>query len=389
MDKKIRGWIVYRILLYELRSAMVGGSTHIRHLFWSQLPPTIIRHNMTIERNVPLSAHTSFRVGGPADFFCSIKSESDLHEAVTFAKNNSLDLALLGEGSNVLVPDSGFRGLVAKMEMRGTMLREKGDSVFFDAAAGESWDSVVDLACSKSIFGLENLSFIPGTAGAGPVQNIGAYGSEIGEVIVSVSVIDLKSGEKKEMTANDCAFEYRHSIFKTEAGRSSVITKITLQLETKGRVNIGYKDLKEYFKDSYSSRLSPQDVREAVIKIRTAKLPDWKIVPTAGSFFKNPIIAIEKAAELKERFPEMPQFEFGGDRIKIPLAWILDKVLNLRGFAVGAARLFERQPLAIVAESGAVTKDIEVLASEVEKKVFEIVGIKIEREVEYLKKKNY
>jgi UDP-N-acetylmuramate dehydrogenase len=363
---------------------------------------------MKIIEGKPLADFTTFRIGGKARFFCAVENKEDLQEAVSFAKEKSVQIFILGGGSNILVSDKGFEGLVVKVDIKGIEELEKPKSsapakaetlkalvperkahragnqedVFICAGAGENWDDFVGWAVSNGYGGLENLSLIPGTVGATPVQNIGAYGVEVGDLIESVEVFDIKENTFKKLSHKECSFSYRDSVFKHEKGRY-VIASVLFKLKKNTTPDISYKDLVELFKNKQKPSIA--EVRAAVIAIRTAKLPDLSKVGTAGSFFKNPVISKEKYLELKERYPELPSFAEsakGGDgRVKVPLAWIIDKICGLKGKKYGKAGIHDTQALVIVNHGGATYEDVEKVAREVEKSVKEKTGIEIEREV--------
>ena len=392
-----------------------------------------------------LADFTTFRIGGKARYFCTIKKKEDIKIAFDFAREKKLPIFILGGGSNILVSDKGFDGLVIKIEIMGIkeiessanqesrrhghfsaekflplapvaltrppqpldLLRSTDSTdIFIRAGAGEDWDGFVDWTVKNGYGGLENLSFIPGTVGAAPVQNIGAYGTEVGDYIDSVEVFDTLDGSFKNLSKKECDFSYRNSLFKREKSRY-IIVSVLFKLKKDAELDISYKDLKEYFEKGLGTRelgirklenasdsgvttsnpyvLTPNpsvaEVREAIISIRKAKLPDVRYVGTAGSFFKNPIISKERHSELKERYPELPGFIEADGRIKIPLAWIIDKVCGLKGKKFGKAGIHDTQALVIVNHGDASFEDVEKVASEVQRLVKEKTGIEIEREV--------
>lgn len=339
---------------------------------------------MEIRKNEPLAPYTTLRVGGAADFFCVAKKVEDIIEATKFAKKEKIPLYVMGGGSNIIIPDDGVRGLVVMSELKGLLMRNLGNyTKELIVSSGENWDDVVSYSVKEGLYGLENLSGIPGTVGAAPIQNIGAYGAEVSEFIKSVRCINLKTNKEEVFSNDECKFGYRESVFKKATGSHLFVTAVVFELESTGRVNIGYSDLKNRFKDSYSSNLTPTDIRDAVIEIRKNKLPDYRLIGSAGSFFKNPVITSKKYDEIKALCIDMPIFESQDQdgEIKIPLAWILDNVLQLKGHIVGGAQIHVKQPLVIVNIGNATSKDIEDLAQFVEKKVMEKFRIKIEREV--------
>jgi UDP-N-acetylmuramate dehydrogenase len=344
---------------------------------------------LQIKENIKLAPYTTFRIGGPALFFCIVKAEDELKEATLFAKEKSLPIMVLGSGSNLLISGEGFNGLVIKNEIKGLALGEgavaesANDSAILTAYAGESWDGLVDRAVYLGFYGLENLSSIPGTVGAAPVQNIGAYGVEVAQVIESVRIFDTKLMTFLTLSNSDCKFGYRDSIFKRKRGRY-VIVAVTFKLFRKGILKMDYKDVKEYFNNKGIKVPTLVDMRRAIIEIRAAKLPNWKEVGTAGSFFKNPVITERQYEELKKKYPDLPGYPEEDGTIKVSLGWILDKICDARGLAVGKAGAYEKQALVVVTEEGATAKDVLALSAELMKRVKEKTGIEIEQEVEYV-----
>jgi UDP-N-acetylmuramate dehydrogenase len=333
---------------------------------------------MKIEKNKILAPYTTFRIGGPAQFFCSVKNENELVEAVAFAKDNNLEIFVLGGGSNILMSDEGFEGLVIKMEMMGVEFSPMGEVV---VQAGENWDEFVKQCVERDLYGLETLSYIPGTCGAAPVQNIGAYGSEVKDTVELVRAYDVEENIFKNFTNKGCQFEYRNSLFKREVGRY-IIVSTTFILKKEGKPNISYRDLAEYFKDKKEPTLS--EVREAVIEIRTRKLPDVKLVGTAGSFFKNPILAVGQAAELKKQHPDLPVYPVDDEYAKVSLGWIIDHVCNFKGVAKGDVGTYKNQALVLVNNGKATAEEVKAFAKEIENEVHKKTGILIEPEVQYV-----
>jgi len=339
---------------------------------------------MKLRRNVSLAKLTTLKTGGSAGYFTEVKTKSALREAVLAAKKNHLSFFVLGGGSNVLFRDSGFAGLVIKMGLKGVRFeKEKSGKSLAVAAAGEDWDRFVAKAVSKGFQGLENLSGIPGTVGASPIQNIGAYGAEVKDFIFWVEVFDTEKGKFSHLKNKECLFGYRDSVFKKPAGRNYIVTEVAYSLRRGGKPNLKYKDLSEYFSGRISSRPSVGAVRRAVLKIRRKKMPDMKKFGTAGSFFKNPVISASRFKALKRRYKGLPGFA-EGCRVKISLAWIIDKVLGLNGFCLGKAELYRKQPLIIVNLGGAKAREITALAAEVKRKILKSTGVRVEYEVNVL-----
>ena len=337
---------------------------------------------MPIQEQVSLAKYTTFKIGGNARYFCAVTSEKELIEAVDLAQKKSLSILVIGGGSNMLISDKGFDGLVIKMDIKGITDTDSRISV----GAGEIWDDLVACAVDKGLYGFENLSAIPGTVGAAPVQNIGAYGAEVCDLIVSVRALDTTTMSFIELSHDVCAFAYRDSLFKHEKGRY-IIVGVNFGTRKDGHVHIEYKDLKEYFsKQNQKSGAKPSchEVRDAVISIRSTKLPDWKQWGTAGSFFKNPIISKSKYTELKKAYPDMPSFAEPDGNVKIPLGWVLDKVCNVKGLKHGRAHVYEKQALVLVSEPGATAEEVTGLARMLMDCVKEKTGIEIEGEVEWV-----
>ncbi|HVZ76256.1 MAG TPA: UDP-N-acetylmuramate dehydrogenase [Candidatus Paceibacterota bacterium] len=329
---------------------------------------------MELTEHIPLAPFTTFGIGGPARYFARAKDISQLQEALAFAKERNLKVFFLGGGSNLLVSDEGFDGLIIKIELAG--VEQEGDTII--AAAGEGWDALVLRATQAELWGVENLSGIPGTVGGAVVQNIGAYGASLSQTLAWTEVFDTTTNTLKRLSNNDCRFGYRDSVFKKESGRY-VVLRAALALERDSAPNISYKDLAARFDGSSASL--PQ-IRAAVLEIRKNKFPDLAVEGTAGSYFKNPLMPRAEALKLQEKYPDMPVFDLPeSSNIKIPLAWLLDRVLNLRGYRVGSARLFEKQPLVIVADNNSRASDVKRLASDVREKIRAEFGVIVEPEV--------
>jgi UDP-N-acetylmuramate dehydrogenase len=338
---------------------------------------------MQLEENIALAPLTTFHLGGPARFFVTAKTVDDVRNAISFANDlpaqagKNLPTFILGGGSNTLVGDEGFAGVVIKIEIAG--IEESGTMLI--AGAGENWDALVAYAVEKNLWGIENLSGIPGTVGGAVVQGIGAYGASVGQTLAWVEVFDRETEEVKKMSNAECRFDYRDSFFKHDHERH-IVLRAAFELSPSPTPNVSYKDLAARFNDS---SMDLKAIRDAVLDIRKGKFPDIAVEGTAGSFFKNPIMSREQADELKKRYPEMPLFAMPEtDGIKVPLAWLLDKALSMHGTHVGGARLFEKQALVIAANRNASAHDVKELAALVQKKVFDELEIKIEPEVKII-----
>ena len=337
---------------------------------------------MTIEKDKALARLTTMRAGGPARFFAVAGNDGELAEALSFAEENSVPFFVLGEGSNILVADAGIDGLVVKIGSANVALEDgHAGGALLTADAGAHWDDLVSLAVEKGLGGIENLSLIPGTAGAAPVQNIGAYGAELADTLLWVEAYDARAKKTVRLTKEECGFGYRDSIFKKKEGAGLVITRLALALKKDGAPNISYKDVRDYFASRGTRSPSLEETRRAVMEIRTAKLPDPKKIGTVGSFFKNPIVSKEHYDTLAGQYPGLPAFPQKDGRVKIPLAWILDKACGLKGAREGEVGLYERQPLALVNFGNAHATDIRAFAEKIVRHVKEKTGIEPEYEV--------
>lgn len=340
---------------------------------------------INIKKNISLKKYTTFQIGGPAKYFVVVKTIQDLNEAIIFSKKNKLPVFILGGGSNLLVSDAGFPGLVIKNEILGVKFidlpalgGEMPDRVNMTVGAGEILDDLVNLCITRGLAGLENLSGIPGTVGGAVVQNAGAYGVEFSDRVVEVEGFSLLTNRSFNFRKLDCQFAYRDSYFKQNM--KSVITTVTLSLDKKPNYNLDYNGLKDRL--TKLGEITLPRVREAVLDIRKEKLPDWHKVGTAGSFFKNPIISETKFNELKDKFPNLPAFILPNGKVKIPLAWVLDKVCHLNGYKTERVGLYDKQPLVVVNLGRATFKDVESLSEKVKKEVEEKINLKIFEEVE-------
>lgn len=341
---------------------------------------------MDFLENISLKEYTTFRIGGDARYFIHTKQIHDLQIAIAFAQSRNLPVFVLGGGSNILVSDDGFPGLVIKMEIIDTIINEeKKGEVIVSAGAGIMWDDLVAETVKNDLHGLENLSLIPGTVGAAPVQNIGAYGAEVKDSIEWVEALDQETGVMKHFSNAECQFKYRWSFFKTPEGKKYIITRVGFKLKKNGELNTSYKDIAEYIKTNNVTDLSLQKVRDIVIDIRTKKLPNIKEYGTAGSFFKNPIIKKSLYQELIKKFPELRSFPTDDpDTIKISAAWMLDNLCAFKGYREGDVGVYKNQALVLVNFGKGTAIDIKNLAQKMIDCVQKKTGITLEREVEYL-----
>jgi UDP-N-acetylmuramate dehydrogenase len=338
---------------------------------------------MKIQENVMLAPFTTFGIGGPARWFVEAANEVEVVDAITWSRERSMPLFVLGGGSNLLVSDTGFAGLVLRMALKGVAAENDGESRVYRVAAGENWDSFVDRVVQENCAGVECLAGIPGTVGGTPVQNVGAYGQEVSETIERVRVLDLQDLSFREMTAEECGFAYRSSIFNSTAKGHFLVVRVDYRLTQDGMANLRYADLQKAFPAASEPGLV--EVTEAVRGIRRTKGmllvdgdPDCR---SAGSFFKNPVIPVEKfegfAAELRQQSPHYPG---GNGLVKLPAAWLIEKAGFAKGFALGPAGISTRHTLALVNRGGAKAADLLALRDVIVAGVEEKFGIRLEME---------
>ncbi len=348
----------------------------------------------TVVPSAPLTPLTTFELGGPARFLSGITDASDVASALRWAKERDLPTFILGGGSNLVVADEGFQGLALHMRTRGLRWIQAGSELHVEVQAGESWDDVVAEAVHRHAAGIECLSGIPGTVGAAPVQNIGAYGQEVAETIRSVRALDRHTLEVRDLAPGDCGFDYRASLFKREPDRF-VILSVTLGLRVGGRPALRYAELSAAF--SGNSNPSLAEVREAVLALRRRKSmvldqadPNRR---SAGSFFTNPVVAADFAAEIAHRAvaagcvrePEdIPRFALADGRVKLAAGWLIERAGLPKGFRMGPVGISSRHALALVHHGGGTTADLLRLAQHVRTVVFDRFAIDLSPEPVFL-----
>jgi UDP-N-acetylmuramate dehydrogenase len=347
---------------------------------------------MKIQENILLAPFTTFQIGGAALFFTRVSNLVDLQAALAFAESKtsengaSLPVLILGGGSNVLISDEGFKGLVIKNEIWGIAEENVSENlVRIIAGAGEGWDDLVKYTVEeKGLYGMENLSLIPGTVGASPVQNIGAYGVEISDILDYVEVYNPDTKKIEKLTNSECEFGYRQSIFKDKR-KNNIILRVAFLLKKKAEISIAYKDLQKYFENRLS-KPSLCDVRSAIIEIRQKKLPDFSKIGTAGSFFKNVMIPQADYDKLLKKYPLMPAFSATdkSKMVKVPTAWILDNICGFKGVRRGEVGVYENQALVLVNYGKGTAQQIKNLSDEMIASVKEKTGITIVPEVEFV-----
>jgi UDP-N-acetylmuramate dehydrogenase len=352
---------------------------------------------MRIEENKPLAPYTTFGIGGPARWFVEATSEDEVVEATGWARERRLPLFVLGGGSNLLVADRGFEGLVLKIGLKGIQVykndhpkSEPGDPWGYDVAAGEDWDGFVERAVGDGCSGIECMAGIPGTVGGTPVQNVGAYGQEVSSRIGSVRAFDLEEGIFRLFLKAECGFTYRRSRFNTVDRGRYVVTGVSFGLWPNGTPSIGYPDLRRAIERVAPAGRQPTlaGVAAVVRQVRHSKGmllvegdPDCR---SAGSFFKNPVVSgdqVQRIAEVSGKQP--PTFPAGGEQtgwVKVPAAWLIEKAGFSKGYALGAAAVSSRHTLALINLGGATAADILELAGEISGAVEARFGIALEME---------
>ena len=339
---------------------------------------------ITPQENFDLQPYNSFGLQVRARYFCAATTLAQLQSALDFTKAKSLALLVIGGGSNLLLRED-FPGLVLQVALRGIEIVDENEtSVVVQAASGENWHDFVCHCLKNGYYGLENLALIPGNVGAAPIQNIGAYGAEVKDFIKQVSVMDLASQQVETMSAQQCEFAYRDSIFKGCLRGRKIVLSVSFALQRQALVNCSYQALAQALPQD-GSNPSPQQVFEAVCSVRRAKLPDPKLLGNAGSFFKNPIITQQLYASMQIEWPEIPGFAVPGDpqSIKVPAAWLIDKA-DWKGKCQGGAQVYEQQALVIVNRDNATPQDIEALANAIIDSVWQHYQVRLEPEVQWV-----
>jgi UDP-N-acetylmuramate dehydrogenase len=355
---------------------------------------------MRIEENKPLAAFTTFGIGGPARWFVEAASEDEIVEATGWVRERGLKLFVLGGGSNLLVSDAGFDGLVLRVGLKGIRAHkgthpknEPGDPWLYEVCAGEDWNRFVEQVVQDNCAGNECLAGIPGTVGGTPVQNVGAYGQEVSSTIGMVRAFDLRAGVFREFTNAECAFAYRRSRFNTTDWGRYIVTRVDYYLRPGGAPTLRYADLQRAVQESGPAGREPSltEVSAAVRRIRFGKGmlivagdPDCH---SAGSFFKNPVVSEEQAAQIAASVgKEPPRFPAGPGQVKLPAAWLIEQAGYTKGYALGRAAISSRHTLALInlgetgGRSGASAAEVLALADQIKAAVEARFGIQLEME---------
>ena len=337
---------------------------------------------MNIKKNFSLKKYNSFGIDIKTKYFVSLKCEQDVNAIISNKKYKKEKKMIIGGGSNILFTDD-YKGMILLNCIKGiNVLSDNRNNITIEVGAGEVWHNLVVWSIKNNLSGIENLALIPGLVGASPIQNIGAYGVEVKNVIKSVHYIEIKTGQKKIIHNNECNFKYRDSIFKNKLKDKVIITKVVYTLSKIANNNIQYgaiqKELKKIKKDP-----SPKNIAEAVTNIRNRKLPNPKILANCGSFFKNPKIETTQFEKLKKIFPNIVGYKISDKEIKIAAGWLIENA-GLKGYRIGDAGIHKNQALVLVNYGKATGNEILSLANMIKEKIKRMYGIVLENEVTIL-----
>ena len=335
---------------------------------------------MDVMTNISLKQYTTMKLGGETRFMVTADSPGDVVSLYRNAKNENLSIFVLGGGSNVITHDEVFEGIVLLNKIKGfEIISENDETTDVKIGAGEVWDEVVEKAIGLGLQGVEAMSGIPGTAGAAPVQNVGAYGQEIADTLISLEAYDSKTDTIVTISANECDFSYRNSIFRDKEKGRYCILNITLRLNKAEPKPPYYASLQKYIDDNDIREVNLSVIRVAVLNIRSEKLPDPAELPSAGSFFKNALVEKWKLEELQKEYSDIPNYAMSDGRYKIPTGWLIDKA-GLRGYRSHGMRVYEKNALVLVNDSATGYDDLAAIREEIVQIVFDKFGIKIEQE---------
>jgi UDP-N-acetylmuramate dehydrogenase len=342
---------------------------------------------MIVEQNVPLQPHNSFGIVAKARALVRVRGETDVQQLLNDAEYGSIPKFVLGGGSNIVLTGD-VKPLVLKVEVMGRRLIEDGPkAVVLEAGAGENWHGFVAWTMDQGYAGLENLALIPGTVGASPVQNVGAYGVELQDRFESLDAIDLVTGKSFTLDAAQCAFGYRDSVFKHVAakegdfglGGRALILRVRFRLPKPWKPVLGYLDLERKMQETGIRQPSARQIYDWVCAVRTAKLPDPRVIGNAGSFFKNPTVTPEQCQDIIAREPNIVHYPLPDGSVKLAAGWLID-ACGWKGKSVGNAGVYEKQALVLVNRGGATGGEVVTLARAIQTSVYERFGIRLEPE---------
>ncbi|HAE36724.1 MAG: UDP-N-acetylpyruvoylglucosamine reductase [Candidatus Nomurabacteria bacterium GW2011_GWF2_35_66] len=341
-----------------------------------------------IQEYVDIKNYSTLHAGGQFRYFATISSVQELTSACAIVhgdvKYKNISIFILGGGSNMIFSDGVLPVLALKIEINGfEIINETNEYTDIKVGAGENWDQIVKMTVDMNLSGIEALSAIPGIVGASPVQNIGAYGSEVKDTILEVEVFDIKKGLITMLSNEECKFSYRDSIFKREARGKYVITQVTYRLSKSMPVLPDYPGVKKYFIENNFNSPTPKNIRQAVISIRQGKLPNPKEIPNVGSFFKNPIVEKTIADKIKMKFPNVKLFPIDRNFTKIPAGFLIENA-GLKGRSFGKVSIYEKNALVLINTLDATSQDIISARDEIIRIVKDKFGIELVQEPEIL-----
>lgn len=343
---------------------------------------------LRIEENVPLAPMTTMGIGGPARYFARATSVDEIREAIDWIKAEPQPLFILGGGSNLLVSDAGFKGLVLKIDLRGVVVESEDEFATVKVAAAEPWDEFVATAVNNGWAGLECLSGIPGSTGATPIQNVGAYGQDVSETIIRVEVLDRTTGPVITLTNRECRFGYRSSLFKNYERERYVVLNVTFRLKVGGAASVRYPELRRYLEERGESDQDLRTVRDAVIAIRKRKgmVLDSSDADTRsdGSFFMNPVISDSDFAAFRQKAGDAPTFPANDGTVKLSAAWLIEHSGFTKGFVHGNVGLSSKHTLAVINRGGGTAKEVRQLVRMVQDRVRKNFGIEIQPEPNFI-----
>ncbi len=332
---------------------------------------------MIDKKNYSILAHNTFGVEASCNRFVQVEN---IAEAQAILPSLSYeDILIIGKGSNILFTKD-FNGVIVRSAIRGIEKISEGNDVLLRCGSGEVWDDIVAYSVAQNLHGAENLSYIPGDVGASAVQNIGAYGAEIQDIIHDIEAIEIASGNIFHFSKNDCQYSYRQSIFKREWNNRFFITHVTYRLSRQFHPKLTYKDIANTLETHHISHPTAQQLRDIVIAIRKEKLPDPTLLGNAGSFFTNPIVVRSVADELLLAYPQMPVYDVDADMVKLSSGWLIEQC-GWKGRTEGKVGVYEKQALVLVNFGGATGKDILQLCQKVQADVHQRFNIEIIPEV--------
>ncbi len=335
---------------------------------------------MNLQKNVPLKPYNTFGIEATAAIFSAVSTVEELREVLDFSKQKNFPYLIIGGGSNLLFTKN-YAGIIIKNELKGISLVNEDDDFFYvKAAAGEEWHYLVLYCIENNYAGIENLSLIPGSVGAAPLQNIGAYGVELKDVFFELEALNIFTNNIEIFKLNDCVFGYRESIFKKELKGKYIVLNVTLKLNKKPTFNIKYGAIEQELERMNFNELSIKNISQAVVNIRTSKLPNPKEIGNAGSFFKNPVVDEDGYKKLISQYPSIPVYPNVDKHYKLAAGWLIEQC-GWKGFRKNDAGCHTKQALVLVNYGNATGKEIYDLSTEIKQNIFEKFAVELEREV--------